>query len=256
VEARIKAHYIGTKSLKTITKADIENFQVEIQNGIEPATVNFIVQQVGGIFNWAIENELTEKNPCVGIKKLKVEETKRELFTLAEIKNIFSYDNYNYNAKEVFKILLYTGMRINEFYNLKKENFKNKDGIDYIEVTTSKTKNGLREIPIHKEIKKNLERFDFNEIHKMDASSFSKKILYELYRVIKKGDKKTLHTFRKNFANQIINKYPDHIELFQEILGHSQGSKSLSLQTYGKGFNLENKKILIDSLEFDINFEY
>ncbi len=147
-------------------------------------------------------------------------------------------------------------MRINEFYNLKKENLKNKDGIDYIEVTTSKTKNGLREIPIHKNIKENLKNFNFDEIHKMDASSFSKKILYELYRVIKKGDKKTLHTFRKNFANQIINKHPNHIELFQEILGHSQGSKSLSLQTYGKGFNLENKKVLIDSLEFDINFEY
>jgi integrase len=206
--------------------------------------------------NFAKVKKFIKENNMENIKKLKVEETKRELFTLAEIKNVFSYDNYNYNAKEVFKILLYTGMRINEFYNLKKENFKNRDGIDYIEVTTSKTKNGLREIPIHKNIKENLKNFNFDEIHKMDAASFSKKILYELYRVIKKGDKKTLHTFRKNFANQIINKYPDHIELFQEILGHSQGSKSLSLQTYGKGFNLENKKVLIDSLEFDINFEY
>jgi integrase len=117
--------------------------------------------------NFAKVKKFIKENNMENIKKLKVEETKRELFTLAEMKNIFSYDNYNYNAKEVFKILLYTGMRINEFYNLKKENFKNRDGIDYIEVTTSKTKNGLREIPIHKEIKKNLERFDFNEIHKM-----------------------------------------------------------------------------------------
>ena len=249
--------YFDVRDINDINENQYKEFRnYLIKKKLNNVTINEKMQYTNMFLNFAKVKKFIKENNMENIKKLKVEETKRELFTLAEMKNIFSYDNYNYNAKEVFKILLFTGMRINEFYNLKKENLKNRDGIDYIEVTTSKTRNGLREIPRHKEIKKNLERFDFNEIHKMDASSFSKKILYELYRVIKKGDKKTLHTFRKNFANQIINKYPDHIELFQEILGHSQGSKSLSLQTYGKGFNLENKKVLIDSLEFDINFEY
>ncbi len=40
VETRIKEHFIGLKPLKTISKADIENFQVEIEHGLEPATVN------------------------------------------------------------------------------------------------------------------------------------------------------------------------------------------------------------------------
>ena len=58
--------------------------------------------------NFAKVKKFIKENNMENIKKLKVEETKRELFTLAEIKNVFSYDNYNYNAKEVFKILLYT----------------------------------------------------------------------------------------------------------------------------------------------------
>ena len=36
VENRIKEHFIGSKPLKTITKADIENFQVEIEKDLMP----------------------------------------------------------------------------------------------------------------------------------------------------------------------------------------------------------------------------
>ena len=124
VEARIKAHYIGTKPLKTITKADIENFQIEIQNGIEPATVNFIVQQVGGIFNWAIENELTEKNPCVGVKKLKVDNARTRYLEIDEIKKLtetIKNDKYVYYF---VLVALATGGRLQTICNIKISDIK------------------------------------------------------------------------------------------------------------------------------------
>ena len=125
--------YFDVKDINDINENQYKEFRnYLIKKKLNNVTINEKMQYTNMFLNFAKVKKFIKENNMENIKKLKVEETKRELFTLAEMKNIFSYDNYNYNAKEVFKILLYTGMRINEFYNLKKENFKNKDGIDYI----------------------------------------------------------------------------------------------------------------------------
>jgi hypothetical protein len=59
-----------------------------------------------------------------------------------------------------------------------------------------------------------------------------------------------LHTFRANFVNQLINLYPDRVEVIQEIVGHSQNDdKKLTIKTYGKGFSTKLKKEMIDKIE-------
>jgi hypothetical protein len=68
--------------------------------------------------------------------------------------------------------------------------------------------------------------------------------------VIDKESTKSLHTFRANFVNQLINLYPDRVEVIQEIVGHSQNDdKKLTIKTYGKGFSTKLKKEMIDKIE-------
>ena len=57
-----------------------------------------------------------------------------------------------------------------------------------------------------------------------------------------------------NNVNKLINKSPEQITTIQEIVGHENDTKTnLTIKKYGKGFDLKNKKILIDSLKFDLN---
>ena len=49
--------------IKNIKKSDIENFQIELEKDLMPATINFIIQQTSSIFNWSIENGFINSNP-------------------------------------------------------------------------------------------------------------------------------------------------------------------------------------------------
>ncbi len=59
-----------------------------------------------------------------------------------------------------------------------------------------------------------------------------------------------LRKSRANFISKLINKFPERVEVVQEIVGHSKNDdKKLTIQTYGKGFNIQLKKEMIDSIE-------
>ncbi|MCG3706903.1 site-specific integrase [Aliarcobacter butzleri] len=234
VEARIKAHYIGTKSLKTITKADIENFQVEIQNGIEPATVNFIVQQVGGIFNWAIENELTEKNPCIGIKKLKVDNARTRYLEIDEIKKLtetIKNDKYVYYF---VLVALATGGRLQTICNIKISDIKSNGTIKLFDFKNNSEYYGF----LNKNLKGLLESFIKDENKKKDDFLFQntpnsnymeqyyQRKLRPIFDILfnpvgtKHLEKVTIHTLRHTFASQLaINETP--ILTIKKLMNHN-----------------------------------
>ena len=234
VEARIKAHYIGTKSLKTITKADIENFQVEIQNGIEPATVNFIVQQVGGIFNWAIENELTEKNPCVGVKKLKVDNARTRYLEIDEIKKLtetIKNDKYVYYF---VLVSLATGGRLQTICNIKISDIKSngtiklfdfKNNSEYYGFLNDNLK-GLLELFIKDENKKKDDFLFQNTPNSNYMEQYYQRKLRPIFDILfnpvgtKHLEKVTIHTLRHTFASQLaINETP--ILTIKKLMNHN-----------------------------------
>ena len=81
-------------------------------------------------------------------------------------KNKGSANKHKNKSKNRFKILLYTGMRIHEFFHIKSENILIRNGINYLKLEVGKGKNGLREIPIHREILHILKNFDFENYWK------------------------------------------------------------------------------------------
>ncbi|QEZ89346.1 site-specific tyrosine recombinase, phage integrase family (INT_Rci_Hp1_C domain) [Aliarcobacter cibarius] len=260
VEARIKAHYIGTKPLKTITKADIENFQIEIQNGIEPATVNFIVQQVGGIFNWAIENELTEKNPCVGVKKLKVDNARTRYLEIDEIKKLtetIKNDKYVYYF---VLVALATGGRLQTICNIKISDIKSngtiklfdfKNNSEYYGFLNDNLK-GLLELFIKDENKKKDDFLFQNTPNSNYMEQYYQRKLRPIFDILfnpvgtKHLEKVTIHTLRHTFASQLaINETP--ILTIKKLMNHNDINATMRYAKLSKSSGEKHVDNLIKS---------
>ena len=139
-------------------------------------------------------------------------------------------------------------MRISELFNLTSTDIKkDENDIYYFNVVDAKTESGNRRIPIHKEILSIVLDIKF-PISTKTSKAFNKEILARLYKMIYKKSTKSLHTFRANFIGECINNYPSSIEAIQDISGHSQGSKDITINTYAKGFKMKLKKEIVDSV--------
>lgn len=213
-------------------------------------TTNIQMIYLSKFLNLALEEELITTNEAKKVLPLEEEELEKELFTKDDIKNIFEY-GYDEYHKNIFKILLYSGMRISELYNLKDENIKkDENNIFYFDIKEAKTKAGNRKIPIHKDILELVQSLKF-PISQKSNNAFQKEVLKELYNVIDKNSTKSTHTFRANFISECINNFPDKIVIIQEISGHSLGEdRDLTIKRYGKGFTLKLKKEIVDSVQF------
>ena len=260
VEVRIKEHFIGSKSLKTITKADIENFQVEVQNGLEPATVNFIVQQVGSIFNWAIENEITEKNPCIGIKKLKVDNTRTRYLEIDEIKKLTETIKSDKFLYYFVLVSLATGGRLKTICNIKISDIKSngtiklfdfKNNSEYYGFLNSNLKERLESFI--KEQNKNKDDFLFqNTPNSNYMDQYYQRKLRPIFDVLfnpigtKHLEKVTIHTLRHTFASQLaINETP--ILTIKKLMNHNDINATMRYAKLSKSSGEKHVDNLIKS---------
>ena len=60
-----------------------------------------------------------------------------------------------------------------------------------------------------------------------------------------------IHTSRATFIGKAINNFPEKIAIIQDIVGHSKGSQSLTIDTYGKGFSIKNKFEIVKSIIYE-----
>lgn len=245
--------FFDTKNIENLSVKDFKDFRKYlVDKGLKPKSINEKIMYTRVFLDFAILKKYLKENKVKELEDLFVEDVEKELFDKDDLKRLFNSVNINNNYKDIFKVLMYTGIRIHEFYYIKNENILIKDNINYLDLKIGKGKNGPRLIPIHNDILDILKNFDFENIReRYVVSTFSKYVLEEIYKEIEKGTGKTTHCLRANFTNQLINNFPDRINLIQEILGHTQGGKKLTIVGYGKGFDLNNKKKLIDSIKYN-----
>ena len=69
--------------------------------------------------------------------------------------------------------------------------------------------------------------------------------------LIEKGHTKTIHTCRANFIAECINNFPEKLLIIQEIVGHSKHKgEALTIDTYAKGFNINLKQEIVNSVTY------
>lgn len=247
--------FFDIEKIDNITKERFEDFRDSlVKKGLQNSTINEKMMYINVFLKFAKVNGFIKENKLASIKSLFVKEVEKDIFTNEDLKNIFNCNRIKDDHKKILKILLYSGMRIMEIYNLSKQNLKtNKDGIKYLNLEITKF-DKPRDIPIHKEIEDILFNLDFEKIRNTwKPTRYANYSNEQIFKAIPKIQEKTNHTFRANFVNFLINKFPDQIEVIQEIVGHEKEAKTkLTIKKYGKGFNLEVKKKLIDSLNFNL----
>lgn len=156
------------------------------------------------------------------------------------------WDNVDNIFVDKVIILLYTGMRVSELLNLKKSDVNIEER--YMHITKSKTKAGLRYVPIHKRIlplvKENLNNkgdyllINSNTEKKYNYSSFCiawRKVM-EKFKL-----KHTTHDCRHTLATRLDNVNANEIAK-RRILGHAQ-------QTVTEGYTHKNLQELIKTID-------
>lgn len=244
--------YFKKQDINSISYKDYEDFRdTLIRQGLENKTINNNIQHLKHFLEFAKDRQLIEHNAANALENLKTTRKKTENYTDEEIINILR-ETYRHPKPYIFPIFIiaiFTGMRFNEILDIDENSIKEQDNIKYIDITRSKTKTGIRKVPLHRE----LLNLDFSPLFKLKESEknkYNKEILKILYSIIDKNQGKTFHTIRATFSQKLTNIASQEIPLIMEILGHSQGKQSITLSTYSKEFYLSKKLEIINKLNY------
>lgn len=191
--------------------------------GLATATLKGIKSLLNALFKYALKIEAIEKNYAVFIE-LPVHKPviKRAVFTELEIATLWSFMDV-YPIIDTLIILIYTGFRINELLNIKKEDV---NLVSRIIKGGSKTKAGKdRIVPIHPKILpliKNRMKNDSNYL----ITYKDKKYKYGTYRLCFEKTmeelkmKHTIHDTRHTFVTKFRESSKDEASIMA-IAGHS-----------------------------------
>lgn len=150
------------------------------------------------LYKFAMENDICDKDysQFVDIAKHKErKEEKHKPFTDTEIKKLWQEENRNEYISVVL-MLIYSGVRIGELLDLKKENVHLEER--YFDIIESKTESGIRKVPIADRV------MPFFEHWMNNGSNYL--VTY------KNGSKAEYYTFMKNYWQPLMKELDfDHL---------------------------------------------
>ncbi|OGH98330.1 MAG: hypothetical protein A2039_05160 [Candidatus Melainabacteria bacterium GWA2_34_9] len=114
-------NFFNGKKFKEISPFTVEKYRIFRQGqGLKPASINRDITILSGVFNIAIDERLTDVNPCRGVKPLRVDNYREKFLSVDdEHKLIKACTDYFAYLKPVLTTLLHTGMRKNEVLKMK-----------------------------------------------------------------------------------------------------------------------------------------
>lgn len=248
--------YFYKKEISNIGIEDYENFRefLSKKQELKNKTINNHITNINMFLDFAVSRKLIEENNLRGLESLKEEEVDKDNFTDEDIKNILAFEYNEPPVENFFLIAMYSGMRQEDIHRLTDENIRQEDDIYYFDILDGKTGNSIRKVPIHKEILDKVLTMDFPLFKGKTKDAAQKVLNRRLYKVIDKDSTKSFHTFRAKFIEKAINAHPDKIAVVQEIVGHSKNEKDkLTIDTYAKGFALEVKLPIVNSVAYNLS---
>ena len=198
------------------------------------------------MYKYAMKYEIVDKDYSSFIEFVKRERVvTRSIFTENERDALFSIDN---KLCKALCVLIYTGLRIEEFLALKKENIEN----NFIFIESSKTSAGIRAIPIHSKIKNIINDFlSENAKYLFSWKKKEEKTQYHTFRfnfnnlMDKLGMKHTIHDTRHTFAS-MLNKVGANDVVISNLAGHEDTEFTKKVYTHTE---LEELKNAVDLLQ-------
>ncbi len=247
-----------------------------LRNGqdLSSTSINLMLTVLSMAYEYAIDMELCENNPCLRLKRASNDCKQIDAFTRDEQKKIESYI-LNSHDRRLFGILLglYSGMRIGELIALEWDNIDFDKGLIYINKTVYRNKNikGEWEVCIDKPKTKSSKRViplpacivDLMKNYRLSAKSNyvienkkGERMSIRSYQYIfeklteKVGVRKlNFHAIRHTFVTRALECGMD-IKTLSEIMGHKNAS--ITLNRYAHSM-MDTKIAMMNKLQLIFN---
>jgi site-specific recombinase XerD len=264
--ARIETHIqntLGDIPINKITKEQISTLQKSLSDKLAPASVNLIIGQLSAIFTWCIQNELMDKNPCIHIKNIKVDNTRLRYLELEEIKQLKIKLKDDKSLYYFVMMGLITGGRLQTICNIKPKDIKGNGTIRLYDFKNESEYYGFIDDSLLTKIKQfivNVEKgendfiFQTTQIQNYTNQYYYRKlqpILDELFNNkvtdLDKRNKVVIHTFRHTFASHLaINETP--ILTIKKLMNHNDISTTMKYAKLSKSSGEVHANRLAQSL--------
>ncbi len=277
-----------TPKYKKYSLRELSEMTIEAKDKASVGTINKRISNIEGFFNWLKdEGYYNFENPMKGLKLKDNERAKdkRDSFTAQDIKTIYESPMYtgssNYKRKRhvagkmpplqddiywFLLVALYTGARLSEIYNLTQNDIKQTSDIKCFSFNEDgdkkvKTKNSIRDIPIHKQLielgflefvnasSKAGNKLIFANISSADAAS--KAFSRLLKKLDIKTDKKSFHSYRHTLIDN-LRALGAPKDISQAIVGHANNKDVHA--NYGTT-NIETLNTYLQKVDFGIKFK-
>lgn len=232
----VKSYHIAFKHISNIADMPITDIHFQhLQNvinsmhikGLSYSSCKKVRTLLNQLFNYAIIKDYPITNYAMHLNLgPNIPTIQRRVFTRQQINKLWAMDT---SYSRMILILLYTGLRIGELLNLRKQDIYRRSS--YLIVSHAKTKAGEgRIIPIHHRIMPLIE-----QIYR-DADDYLFAISYTTFRkhfkdIMKQLNcKHTIHDTRHTFASLLDSVAPPNA--LRSLLGHKQGDITTRVYTH------------------------
>lgn len=264
---------IGNERIANLERRQILALQADLAKQFSTSGVNYRIRLLNMVLKAAVLDEVISKNPCEGVRNLKrieplARDTIHRALTIEEQNAFFNVaaDHWLY---ELFCFLIQTGCRVGEALALQWSDIDVRKGVIRIRRTlidtaegvkvssSTKSKAGMRDIPMNEDIKETLRRQRQKIIevfgNRIIASEQEEREKYNyvflsirtkgpmrrnavevtLARLAKKAgiDHVGPHCFRDTFATRALE-HGMSPQTLKEILGHSSFSMTMDLYAH------------------------
>jgi len=164
--------------------------------GNKPQTVNRNMSIISLIFDHLLINGEVKYNPCKSLVCLKNHKEKiRGCYDITQLKGVFNKTWKNQLFYLLCLLIYSTGMRNSEIEKMKVKHIISMNKIRFIDITESKTKSGIRLIPLHNFVYRKI--LTYIKKNKKDENDY----------IFKNNNIKYLSSEIYNSANSLLAKY-------------------------------------------------
>ena len=231
-ERAYKLGWHHMESIKNVKVKEIRRGQWErivrsmVSDGLGTSSMKQMLSVATMLSTYAVQNDIIPKNYATGIVLPKEEKKEKEIFTDMEIRKIEKAAGKTPDADRVL-ILIYTGLRIQEFLNLTKFDVDLKTKIITGGIKTDAGRNRI--IPIHPKILPHIKRLCKNAPESFltpsndPAVPLGQQVFRKhFYKALKamEIERKNPHRCRDTFATMMA-RAGVNVNVIKEVMGHS-----------------------------------
>ena len=242
---------LGDCPLPDITTDMIQRFLMDRQH-LARNTLHTMLVLISEILDSAVEDGIIPRNPAVSKRVFIPSEkkTKRKALTLEEVQGVIRqlYRAEDITDRRLLALMLFTGMRRGEILGLKWEDIDfetntisvNK-AVSYTSnqpiLSSTKTKNGVRVIPLNPQLKELLRPLEADGFVIGQDKPITKMVYIRLFRNIQKSidlHGATAHVFRHSYLS-LLNQAGVDPKTIQAIGGHGSFLMTYDLYVHTNG---------------------